>query len=183
VKGIPRPISIRDISTLQLKRFFRKGFQLYANHVEEPKNTKWPSLEDFAVLHEFEYVFQEIPGLPPQRDIELSTDLVLGASLVSKIPYIMSTSKLKELQMHLEELMKKGYICPSVSPWGEPILFVKKKDGTLSLSINFRQLNKSTVRKKYPLPRIDDLFYQLSGKNIFLKIDLRSGYHYVRINE
>jgi hypothetical protein len=85
--------------------------------------------------------------------------------------------------MQLEELLKKGYICPSVSPWGAPILFVKKKDGTLRLCIDFRQLNKSTMKNKYPLPRIDDLFDQLRGENIFSKIDLRLGYHQVRIKE
>jgi hypothetical protein len=95
----------------------------------------------------------------------------------------MSTPELKELQMQLEELLKKGYICPSVSPWGSPILFVRKKDGTLRLCINFRQFNKVTVKNKYPLPRIDDLFDQLKDAKIFSKIDLRSGYHQVRIKE
>jgi hypothetical protein len=85
--------------------------------------------------------------------------------------------------MQLEELLKKGYICTSVSPWGAPILFVKKKDGTLRLCIDFRQMNKSTVKNKYPLPKIYDLFDQLRGENIFSKIDLRSGYHQVRIKE
>jgi hypothetical protein len=95
----------------------------------------------------------------------------------------MSTPELKELQMQLEELLKKGYICPSVSPWGAPVLFVKKKDGMLRLCIDFRKLNKVTVKNKYPLPRIDDLFDQLRGAQIFSKIDLRYGYHQVRIKE
>jgi hypothetical protein len=95
----------------------------------------------------------------------------------------MSTPELKELQMQLEEMLKKGYIRPSVSTWGETILFVKKKDGTLRLCIDFRQLNKSMVKKKYPLPRIDDLFDQLRGSTLFSKIDLRSRYHQVRIKE
>jgi hypothetical protein len=85
--------------------------------------------------------------------------------------------------MHLEELLKKGYIHPSVSPWGAPVLFVKNKDATLRLCIDFRQLNKVTVKNKYPLPRIDDLFDQLKDTRIFSKIDLRSGYHQVRIKE
>jgi hypothetical protein len=147
------------------------------------KNTKGPSLEYFSVLQEFEDVFQEIPGFPPKREIDFSIDLVPGAAPVSKTPYRMSTPELKELQMQLEELLKKGYIRPSVSPWGAPILFVKKKDGTLRLCIDFRQLNKSTIKNKYPLPRIDDLFDQLRGEKIFSKIDLRSGYHQVRIKE
>jgi hypothetical protein len=95
----------------------------------------------------------------------------------------MRTLELKELQMQLKELFKKGYIRPSVSPLEEPILFVKTKDGTLRLCIDFRQLNKYSINKKYPLPKIDDLFDQLRGENIFSKIDLRVGYHQVRIKE
>jgi hypothetical protein len=168
VKGVPRPISIREISALQLKRCFRKGCQLYAAHVEEPVDTKGPSLEYFSVLQEFEDVFQEIPGFPPRREIDFSIDLVPGVAPVSKTPYRMSTPELKELQMQLEELLKKGYIRPSVSPWGAPVLFVKKKDGTLRLCIDFRQLNKYTIKNKYPLPRIDDLFDQAKrSKDIF----------------
>jgi hypothetical protein len=85
--------------------------------------------------------------------------------------------------MQLEELLKKGYICPSVSHWGEPLLFVKEKDGTLRLCIEFIQLNKATMKNKNPLPRIDDLLYQLRGAKIFSNIDLRSGYHHMRIKE
>jgi hypothetical protein len=116
VKGVPRPISIRDISALQLKRCFRKGCQLYASHVEDPNNKKGPSLENFSVLQEFEDVFQEIPRLTPTREIDFSIDLVPGVSPVSKTPWRMSTPELKELQMQLEEFLKKGYICPSISP-------------------------------------------------------------------
>jgi hypothetical protein len=94
VKGVPRPISINEISALQLKRCFRKGFKLYVAHVEEPVDTKGPSLEDFSVLQEFEDVFQEIPGFPP-REIYFSIDLVPGAAPVSKTPYRMSTPELK----------------------------------------------------------------------------------------
>jgi hypothetical protein len=102
---------------------------------------------------------------------------------VSKAPYRMSTPELKELQLQLEELLKKGYICPSVSPWGAPVLFVKNKYGTMRLCIDFRQLNKVTVKNKYPLPRIDDLFDQLKGAKVFSKIDIRSRYHQVRIRD
>jgi hypothetical protein len=137
VKGVPRTISIREISTLQLKICFRKGCQLYAAHVEETDNTKGPSLKYFSVLQEFEDVFQEITRFPPRREIDFSIDLVPGAAPMSKIPYRMSTPELKELQMQLEELLKKGYIRPSVSPWGALILFVKRKDGTLRLCIDF----------------------------------------------
>jgi hypothetical protein len=95
VKGIPRPISIREISTLYLNICFRKGCQLYATHVEKKKNTKGPSLEYFPVLQEFEDVFQELPGFPPKREIDLFIDLIPGASPVSKKPYKMSTPELK----------------------------------------------------------------------------------------
>jgi hypothetical protein len=126
--------------------------------VEDIERKKGPSLEDFLVLKEFEDVFQEIPAFPTKRKIYFSIDLVPRVGPVSKTPYIMSTLELKEFQMHLEELLKKGYIHRSVSPWGAPVLFVKNKDGTLRLCIDFRQLNIATVKKKYRLPRIYDIF-------------------------
>jgi hypothetical protein len=183
VQGIPRVVTIREVSALQLKKSFRKGCQVFAAHMEEAPKDKVPNIEDYAVLREFEDVFREISGFPPKRDIDFSINLMPGATPVSKTPYRMSTPELKELQMQLEEILKKGYIHPSVSPWGAPVLFVKKKDGTLRLCIDFRQLNKVTMKNKYPLPRIDDLFDQLKDAKIFSKIDLRSGYHQVRIKE
>jgi hypothetical protein len=156
---------------------------MFVAHMEEVAQDKVASIEDHLVLRDFEDVFREILGFPPKRDTDFSIDLMLGAATVSKTPYRMGTPELKELQMHLEELLKKGYIHPSVSPWGAPILFLKKKDGTLRLCIDFRKLNKVTVKNKYPLPISDDLFDQLKGARIFLKIDLRSGYHQVRIKE
>jgi hypothetical protein len=122
---------------LQLKRCFRIGCQLYAAHVEEPADTKGPILEYFSVLQEFEDVFQEIPRFPPRMEIDFSIDLVPGAAPLSKTPYRMSTPELKELQMYLEELLKKGCIHPSASPWGAPVIFFKNKDGTLTLCIDF----------------------------------------------
>jgi hypothetical protein len=151
--------------------------------MEEKPKDKVPNLEDHAVLEEFEDVFKEVPGLSPKRDIDFSINLMSGAAPVSKTPHIMSTPELKDLQMQLEELLKKGYIRPSVPPWGALVLFVKKKYGTLRLCIDFRQLNKVTVKNKYPMPRIDGLFDQLKEAKIFSKIDLRSGYHQVRIKE
>jgi hypothetical protein len=149
---------------------------------EAPKD-KVPKLEDHAVLKYFEEVFKEILGPPPKRDIDFSINLMPGEAPVSKSPYRMSTPELKELQMQLEAVLKKGYIRPSVSPWGAPVLFLKKKYGTLILCIDFRQLNKVTIKKKYPLPRIDDLFDQLKDARIFSKIHLRSRYHQVRIKD
>ena len=105
--------------------------------MEETAKDKVASIEDHPVLRDFKDVFREILGLPPKRDIDFYIDLALGAAPVSKTPYRMGTPELKELQMQLEELLKKGYICPSVSPWGAPVLFVKKKDGTLRMFIDF----------------------------------------------
>ena len=85
--------------------------------------------------------------------------------------------------MKLQELLDKNYIRPSVSPWGAPVLFVKKKDGTFRMCIDYHQLNKLTIKNKYPLPRIDELFDQVKGATVFSKIDLRSGYHQIRIKE
>jgi hypothetical protein len=140
--------------------------------MEKSPKDKLPNIEDHAVLKYFEDVFKEIPRFPPKRDIDFSINLMPGAAPVSKTPYQMSTPELKELQMHLEELLRKGYIRPSVSPCGAPVLFVKKKDGTLRLCFDFRQLNKVTIKIKYPLPRIDDLFDQLKDARIFSKINL-----------
>jgi hypothetical protein len=183
VQGIPRVVTIREISALQLKKCYRKGCQIFAAHMEETPKDKEPNLEDYAVLEEFEDVFKEVQGLPPKRDIDFSINLMHEAAPVSKTPYRMSTPEMKELQMQLEELLRKGYIDPSVSAWGDPILYVKKKDGTLRLCIDFKQLNKVTVKNKYPLPRIDDHFDQLKDAKIFSKIYLRLGYHQVRIKE
>jgi hypothetical protein len=151
--------------------------------MEEAPRDNAPNLEDHIILKHFEDVFKEIPGLPPKRDVEFSINLIPGATPLYKTPYRMSTPKMKDLQMNLEELLKKGYIHPSVSPWGAPFLFVKKKHGTLRLCIDFKKLNKITINNKYHLPRIDDLFDQLKGAKIFSKIDLRSGYHQARIRD
>jgi hypothetical protein len=131
---------------------------MFAAHIDEETEDKVASIEDHPILRDFEDVFREILGLPPKRDIDFSIDLVPGIAPVSKTLYRMGIPKLKELQRQLEEILKKGYIRPSVSPWGAPIPFMKKKDGTLRLCIDFRQLNKVTIKNKYHFPRIDDLF-------------------------
>jgi len=124
---------------------------------------------------------EELPGLPPPREIDFEIELVPGAQPISKTPYRMAPTELKELKTQLDELLQKGFIRPSVSPWGAPVLFVKEKDGTLRLCIDYQELNKITIKNKYPLPQIDDLFDQLQGAGVFSKIDLRSGYHQLRI--
>jgi len=134
------------------------------------------------VVREFSNVFpDEIPGLPPSREIEFSIDLVPGAGPISIAPYRMAPAELAELKKQIEELLEKQFIRPSVSPWGAPVLLVKKKDGSSRLCVDYRQLNKLTIKNKYPLPRIDDLMDQLHGAAVFSKIDLRSGYHQIRV--
>ena len=124
---------------------------------------------------------EELPGLPPDREIEFCIDVVPGTVPISLPPYRMAPAELKELKEQLPDLLDKGLVRPSTSPWGAPVLFVKKKDGSLRLCIDYKQLNKMTVRNKYSLPRIDDLFDQLQGASCFSKVDLRSGYHQLRI--
>ncbi|GJV20955.1 reverse transcriptase domain-containing protein [Tanacetum coccineum] len=124
-----------------------------------------------------------VTGLPPVREIEFRIDLIPGASPVVKSPYRLAPSKMLELSNQLKELQEKGFIRPSHSPWGAPVLFVKKKDGAMRMCIDYRELNKLTIKNRYPLPRIDDLFDQLQGACCFSKIDLRSGYHQLRVRE
>ncbi|GJV90442.1 putative nucleotidyltransferase, ribonuclease H [Tanacetum coccineum] len=139
--------------------------------------TMTPILLDHDVFPE------ELPGIPPIRDVEFNIELIPGAEPISKAPYRMAPIELKELKDQLQELLERGFIRPSVSPWGAPVLFVKKKDGSMRLCIDYRELNKITIRNRYPLPRIDDLFDQLQGAKHFSKIDLRSGYHQLRVKE
>ncbi|GAU33777.1 hypothetical protein TSUD_393390 [Trifolium subterraneum] len=140
------------------------------------------SPSDIPIVREYLDVFpEEINSLPPEREIEFSIDLVPGSQPISVAPYRMSPLELRELKSQLEELLQKHFIRPSVSPWGAPVLLVKKKDGTMWLCIDYRQLNKVTIKNKYPLPCIDDLLDQLRGATIYSKIDLRSGYHQIRI--
>ena len=140
------------------------------------------NLKNKVVVQNFPEVFpDDIPGLPPNREIEFSIDLIPGTGPISIAPYRMSPSELTELKKQLEELLEKQFIRPSVSPWGAPILLVKKKDGSFRLCIDYRQLNKYAIKNKYPLPRIDDLIDQLRGASVFSKIDLRSSYHQIRV--
>eukprot|EP00253_Pinus_taeda_P019414 PITA_19414 len=169
----------------RLVKCVQKGCQVYAIQVGyADSKEKSASLNNIPVIQEFTDVFpEEIPGLPPRRNIDFTIELVPGAAPVSRAPYRMSVPELTELKMQLQELLDKNYIRPSVSPWGAPVLFVKKKDGTLRMCIDYRQLNKLTVKNKYPLPRIDELFDQVKGATVFSKIDLRSGYHQIRIKD
>ena len=135
-------------------------------------------------MRDFLDVFPDyLPGLPPEREIDFPIDFVPGTTHISLPTYRMAPAELKELKTQLQELVDRGFIKPSISPWGVPMLFVKKNDGTWRLCVDYRQLNKVTIRNKYPLPQVDDLIDQLQGVKVFSKIDLRSGYYQLRIRE
>jgi hypothetical protein len=139
-------------------------------------------VERIPVVCDYPDVFpDELPGMPPNRDIEFAIELQPGTAPISKRPYRMPPAELVELKKQLQELLDKGFIRPSTSPWGCPALFVKKKDESLRLCVDYRPLNAVTIKNKYPLPRIDVLFDQLVGAQVFSKIDLRSGYHQIKI--
>jgi hypothetical protein len=140
------------------------------------------SLEIIKVVSEFPDVFlEDLPGMPPKRKAEFAIELLPGTAPISKRAYIVSGPELVELKKQIDELSEKGYIRPSTSPWAAPVLFVEKKDGTRRMCIDYRALNEVTIKNKYPLPRIEDLLDQLRGASVFSKIDLRSGYHQLRI--
>jgi hypothetical protein len=130
------------------------------------------------VVHEFP---DELPGITPDRDIKFVIEMMPGTAPIYKTPYRMTTLELAELKEHIKDLLEKGFIHPSSSPWEAPVIFVPKNDDTQRLCMDYRALNKVTVKNKYPLPRIDDLFDQLCGACVFSKIDLRSGYHQLKI--
>jgi hypothetical protein len=139
-------------------------------------------VERIPVVCEYPDVFlDELPGMPPDRNIEFAIELQPRTAPISKRPYRMPPAELAELKKQLQELLDKGFIRPSTSPWGCPTLFVKKKDESLRLCVDYRPLNVVTIKNKYPLPRIDVLFDQLVGAKVFSKIDLRSGYHQIKI--
>ena len=133
-----------------------------------------------------EYVdvfLDELPGLPPHRDVDFGIELHPGISPIFMTPHRMAPVELQELRVQLQGLLDKGFIKPSTSPWGAPVLFAKKKGKTLRLCIDYRQLNRVTIKNRYPLPRIDDLFDQLRGVRVYSKIDLRTGYHQLRVRD
>jgi hypothetical protein len=139
---------------------------------------------EVPVVNEFPNVFpEELPGMPPDRDIEFVIELKPGTALIYKTPFMMTTPELAKLKEHIKELLQKGFIRPSSYPWGVPVTFVPRKDGTQRLHVDYHALNEVTIKNKYPLPRIDDLFDQLHGACAFSKIDLRSGYHQLKVRE
>ncbi|GKA23067.1 putative reverse transcriptase domain-containing protein [Tanacetum coccineum] len=183
VEGDRGTSRLKIISCIKASKYIERGHQLFVAHVTE-KEPKEKRLEDVPVIRDFPEVFpDDLPGLPPPRQVEFKIELVPGAAPVARAPYRLAPSEMKELADQLQELSEKGFIRPSSSPWGAPVLFVKKKDGTFRMCIDYRELNKLTVKNHYPLPRIDDLFDQLQGSSVYSKIDLRTGYHQLRIRE
>jgi hypothetical protein len=139
-------------------------------------------LKDIPIVCEYPDVFPDnLPRMPPDRDIEFIIELQPGTAPISKRPYRMPPNELAELKIQLQDLLDKGFIRPSASPWGCPGLFMKKKDNSLRLCVDYRPLNAVTIKNKYPLPRIDILFDQLARAKVFSKIDLRSVYHQIKI--
>ena len=157
-RRIRRELSSSMISAMAAQRMLRKGSQGYlANVVETGK--EGTLVEEIPVVREFPDVFpDDITGLPPDREVEFTIDLIPETDPISIPPYRMALAELRELKAQLEELLSKGFIRRSISPWGAPVLFVKKKDGSLRLCIDYRQLNRVTIRNQYPLPMIDELF-------------------------
>jgi hypothetical protein len=139
-------------------------------------------LSSILVVCEFPDVFPEdLPGLPPDREVEFTIELERGTTPISRHPYLLAPKELAEMKKQLEELLDKGFICPSSSPWGCLAIFVKKKDGTLWMCVDYCPLNAVTIKNKYHLPRIDTLFDQLAGAKVLSKIGLWSGYHQIKI--
>ncbi|GJX75262.1 putative reverse transcriptase domain-containing protein [Tanacetum coccineum] len=169
------------ISCTKTQKYIKKGCptflaQVTKNETEDKSEEK--RLEDVPIVRDFPKVFPEdLHGLPPTRQVEFQIDLVPGAASVAQAPYKLAPSELQELSTQLQELSDKGFIRPSSSPWGALVLFVKKKDGSFRMCIDYRELNKLTMKNRYPLPRIDDF------SRVYSKIDLRFGYHQLRVRE
>ncbi|KAI3822618.1 hypothetical protein L1987_10213 [Smallanthus sonchifolius] len=173
---------LKFISCMKARRYLRKRYYAFLAHVVEKYEEK--KLQDIPIIRDFPEVFpDDLHGLPPTRQVEFRIDLLPGANPIAKSPYRLAPSEMQELSSQLQELLDKGFIRPSFSPWGAPVLFVKNKDGSFRMCIDYRELNKLTIKNRYPLPRIDDLFDQLQGATCFSKIDLRSGYHQLRVHE
>nr|GEU54190.1 putative reverse transcriptase domain-containing protein [Tanacetum cinerariifolium] len=178
-KGEKSKLSI--ISCTKTWKYIKRGCPIFLAQVMK-KVTKdkleEKRLEDVPIIREFP---EDFPGLPPTRKVEFQIDLVPGAAPVVQAPYRLAPSEMQELSTQLQELSEMGFIRSSSSPWEAPVLFIKNKDGSFWMCIDYRELNKLTVKNRYPLSRINDLFDQLQGSSVYSKIDLRSGYHHLRV--
>ncbi|GJU64791.1 reverse transcriptase domain-containing protein [Tanacetum coccineum] len=180
IRGDRSKTRLSLISCIKTKRYISRGCQVFIAQVMSDDKR----LEDIPVVREFLEVFPEdLPGLPPVRQIEFQIYSIPGAAPVARSPYRLAPSKMQELSNQLQELADRGFIRPSTSSWGAPVLFVKKKDEYFRMCIDYRELNKLIVKNRYPLPRIDDLFDQLQVLSVYSKIDLRSSYHQLRVRD
>jgi hypothetical protein len=170
------------LTTLEKKRICVKStFELKGSKLNSLKGV---SLEDVRVVKDYPDVFpEELPGMSPDRDVDFLMNLMPGTGPIAKRPYKMDVDELKELKKQLREQLDKGFIQPSSSSWGAHVLFVEKKDTSKRLVVDYRSLNEVTIKNKYPLPIINDLFYQLKGAKVFSKIDLRSRCFQLKIRE
>ncbi|GKA19832.1 putative reverse transcriptase domain-containing protein [Tanacetum coccineum] len=171
------------ISCTKTQKYLLKGCHVFLAHITVKKaedKSKEKRLEDVPIVRDF---LEDLPGIPPTRQVEFQIDLIPGAAPLARAPYRLAPPEMKELSEQLQELSDKGFIRPSSSPWGAPVLFVKKKDGSFRMCIDYRELNKLKVKNHYPLLRIDNLFDQLQRSSVYSKIDLRSGYHQLRVRK
>jgi hypothetical protein len=156
-------IQVKHIATMPSRKAYYK------------KSVSGPTLDQVPMVCEYPDVFpEELPGMPPDRDIEFIIKLIPGTAPIAQRAYHMNPQELEELKRQLADMLSKGLIRPSASPWGSPVLFVDKRDGTIRLCVDYRKLNEVTIKNKYPLPKIEDLFDQLNGAKVFSKIDLRT---------
>jgi hypothetical protein len=165
-------VKIEHIATMPSRKAYYK------------KSISGPTLDQVPVVCEYPDVFpEELPGMPPDRDIEFVIELIPGTAPIAQRPYRMNPQELEELKKQLTDMLSKGLIRPSASPWGSRVLFVDKRDGTVWLCVDYRKLNEVTIKNKYPLSKIEDLFDQLNGARVFSKIDLRTGYDQLKVQE
>jgi hypothetical protein len=165
-------VQIEHIATMPSRKAYYKKF------------VSGPTLDQVLVVCEYPDVFpEELLGMPPDRDIEFVIYLIPGTTPIAQRPYCMNPQELQELKKQLADMLNKGLIRPSASPWGSPVLFVDKRDGTIRLCVDYRKLNEVTIKNKYQLPKIEDLFDQLNGAKVFSKIDLCTGYHQLKVRE
>ena len=179
--SFPVSTQLKFVTANRVMASLREGAQVYMM-ISSLEAEGELEIRNLPIVNEFPEVFpNDVPGLPPERELEFSIETYPGTGPISIAPYRMSPTELAELKKQLQELLEKQFIRPSVSPWGAPVLLVKKKDESMRLCVDYRQLNKVTIKNRYPLPRIDDLMDQLRGAAVFSKIDLRSGYHQIRV--
>ncbi|GJU83664.1 putative reverse transcriptase domain-containing protein [Tanacetum coccineum] len=187
IQGDRSESRLNIIACIKTQKYIQKGCHVHLSHIKEKKSeekSEEKRLKDVPVVRDFLEVFPEdLPGLPPTRKVEFQIDLVPGATPVARAPYRLAHLEMQELSSQLQELADKGFILPSSSPWEDSVLFAKKKDGYFRICFDYCELNKLTLKNRYPLPRIDDLFNQLQGSSVYSKIDLRSGYHQLWVRD